>query len=131
MASRSAPGSDPDRRCVCNPSIEAERNLPLADGGVNSVFSKRSRPITTAATPTYPSFSRDRPCRGADGEVHSPLLGRLLERVSMVVCLHWWALAIRQFGHDFTTTMPRRVSEREMSAIDDTVSRARLKESAT
>ena len=41
MASRSAPGSDPDRRCVCNPSIEAERSVLLADGGVNSVFRKR------------------------------------------------------------------------------------------
>jgi hypothetical protein len=40
-ASRSAPGSDPDRRCVCNPSIEAEHRVLLTDGGVNSVFRKR------------------------------------------------------------------------------------------
>jgi hypothetical protein len=46
MASRSAPGSDPDRRCVCNPSIEAERNVLLDDGGLDSDW-----PITTAATP--------------------------------------------------------------------------------
>jgi hypothetical protein len=50
--SRSAPGSDPDRRYVCKPSIGAGRSVLLAEGGVNSVFRKRRRPITTAATAT-------------------------------------------------------------------------------
>jgi hypothetical protein len=37
----------------------------------------------------------------------------------------------RQFGHTFVTTMPRPVSEGEMSAVDDAVSGTRLERCAT
>jgi hypothetical protein len=80
MASRSAPGSDPDRRCVCNPSIEAERNVLLADGAVNSVFRKR-RPNTTAATPGCPFSVAVGPVEQRTGEAHATL-GLLLEQHS-------------------------------------------------